>query len=118
MIGSTEHAEQCGFVTWFRARYPDVLIFAVPNGGKRTIGVAKKMKDEGVVSGIPDLFVPQWKLWIEMKRERGGVVSQAQWRIIDALTQSGYAVIIGKGARDASAKVIEFAKRNKYEHDI
>tara|TARA_R110000796_G_scaffold80103_1_gene177371 strand:- start:26 stop:370 length:345 start_codon:yes stop_codon:yes gene_type:complete len=29
--------------------------WAVPNGGRRNIGVAKKLKAEGVKSGIPDI---------------------------------------------------------------
>jgi hypothetical protein len=108
MIGSTEHHEQQGLLLWFRSRYPDVLIFAIPNGGKRTIGTARMLKDEGVVAGIPDLFVPEWKLFIEMKRERGGVISKEQEKIISYLIHIGYVVIVGRGATDASRKVLKF----------
>jgi hypothetical protein len=37
----SEHSEQVGFVNWFNAQYPRVLIFAIPNGEKRSITVAK-----------------------------------------------------------------------------
>lgn len=111
MIGSTEHMEQVGFINWFRGKFPDVLIVAIPNGGKRTIGVARKLKDEGVVSGIPDLFIPEWKLWIEMKRTKVGTVSKEQESIISYLTHIGYTVIIGRGATDASIKVMRFRER-------
>ena len=33
-------------------------IFAIPNGGKRHIKVAMKMKREGVKRGVPDIFIP------------------------------------------------------------
>ena len=108
MIGSTEHNEQVGFINWFHQKFPGVLIFAIPNGGARHIHTAIALRDEGVVQGIPDLFVPEWKLWIEMKRMRGGVVSKEQEKIISYLLHIGYTVIIGKGAGDASAQVLKF----------
>jgi len=57
----SEHSEQVGFINWFRVQYPRVLIFAIPNGEKRSISVAKRLKAEGVVRGIPDLYIPEWK---------------------------------------------------------
>ena len=99
--------EQQGFITWFRGKYPGVLIFAIPNGGYRNITTAKTLRKEGVVPGVPDLFVPAWKLFIEMKKMKGGVVSQDQWKVILALKECGYTVIIGRGAEDASRKVLE-----------
>jgi len=106
---SSEHAEQAGFLQWFRAKYPGILIFAIPNGGKRDIVTAKKLQMEGVVPGVPDLFVPELRLWIEMKKP-GGKLSEAQKTIIDYLECMNYTVIIGYGARDASEKVLEFLK--------
>ena len=70
-----EHAEQVGFLNWFRSRFPSVLIFAIPNGDHRAITTAKRLKAEGVTAGIPDLFIPQWDLWVEMKRREGGRLS-------------------------------------------
>lgn len=61
----------------------------------------------GAVAGIPDLFVPEWTLWIEMKREDGGVVSPEQIRIHHYLERIGHTVIVGWGATDASRKVLE-----------
>ena len=102
-----EHDEQVGFVNWFRSEYPAVLIFAIPNGERRAISVAKRLKAEGVVRGIPDLFVPEWNLWIEMKRAKGGRLSPEQKEIICYLDQY-HTVIIGLGARDASRQVVNF----------
>lgn len=48
------------------------LLFAVGNGGKRNVIVAKKMKAEGVKAGVPDVFLPvpcggYHGLWLELK---------------------------------------------------
>lgn len=102
----SEHAEQVTFVNWFRLQYPDVLIFAIPNGEKRHIATAIKLKEEGVVSGIPDLYIPEWKIWIEMKRSKGGKISKEQKSIIDYLINVvGDVVILGYGYKDAQEKL-------------
>jgi len=103
----SEHSEQVGLINWFRLQYPNVLIFAIPNGEKRAITVAKRLKAEGVVRGIPDLFIPQWNLWVEMKRESGGRLSPDQKSMITYLESIGNTVIIGKGAADASKQILE-----------
>lgn len=104
----TEDHEQMMLVQWFRRTFPDVRIFSVPNGGHRHPAVAAKMKATGVVKGVPDLFVPAWHLWIEMKRTKGGSLSQEQkdWR--DYLQSVGYWVIVGKGADDAKRQISAF----------
>ena len=104
----SEHSEQVGFINWFRAKYSDVLIFAIPNGEKRAISVAKRLKMEGVVRGVPDLFVPAWTLWIEMKRVSGGRLSPEQKQMISYLEGVKHTVIVGKGATDASQQVLKF----------
>ena len=104
----TETQEQEGLVTWFRARFPGVLIFAIPNGGHRAISTAKRLKAEGVVPGVPDLYVPAWNLWVEMKRVKGGTLSPDQKEMIKYLESIGHTVIVGYGATDASRKVLEW----------
>jgi len=102
----SEHDEQAGFVQWFRAKWPRVLIFAIPNGGKRNISTAKKLKLEGVVPGVPDLFIPAWGIWIEIKRQKGGRTSSDQDDMISYLESIGHRVIVGYGATDASDKLL------------
>jgi len=70
--------------------------------------VAKRLKAEGVVRGIPDLFIPQWNLWVEMKRVSGGRLSPEQKAMITYLESIGNTVIVGKGAADASKQILEF----------
>jgi len=102
----SEHKEQAGFVQWFRAKWPRVLIFAIPNGGKRNISTARNLKLEGVVAGVPDLFIPAWGIWIEMKRQKGGRLSPDQEDMINYLESIGHRVIVGYGATDASDKLL------------
>ena len=110
MTISHESDEQIGFLRWFETHFRDVWIFHIPNGGHRAISVARKMKAEGVKAGVPDLYIPAWKLWVEMKRTKGGVVSKEQRSWHEYLKSVGDAVIIGRGATDASRQVMEFLK--------
>jgi hypothetical protein len=107
---NSEHSEQVGFVMWFRLKFPDVLIFAIPNGSQRSKVTGKHLKDEGVVPGIPDLYIPAWKVWVEMKREYGGTLSDVQEGVIHYLKSIGDTVIVGYGATDASKKILELRK--------
>lgn len=106
----TEHIEQVTFVNWFRTVYPSIRIFAIPNGGLRHAATGQKLKREGVQSGVPDLYIPELKIWVEMKRVKGGSVSAEQKDWIAYLESIGDTVIIGKGwenARDQLRAVID-----------
>jgi hypothetical protein len=111
----SEHQEQVGLLNWFHLQFPNVLIFAIPNGEKRAITVAKRLKAEGVVRGIPDLFVPEWNLWIEMKRTQGGRLSPEQRDIIKRLENVGHTVIVGIGAAHASEQILHYLKKTIYK---
>ena len=97
----SEHVEHRNFVSAFRKRWPDVLMFSIPNGGQRGKVTAHKLKLEGLTPGVPDLFVPEWQLWIEMKRVSGGSLSDAQRAIIPELERVGYKVMVCYGCDDA-----------------
>lgn len=102
----TEHLEQREFVSWFRKTHPGVRIFAIPNGGWRGIATGTRLKAEGVSAGVPDLFIPEWRVWIEMKRAKGGALSakQKEWR--DYLIGCGYTVIVAHGKIAAQNEII------------
>ena len=57
----TEHQIQAAFFDWVRAKEAQDwrfgLIYAIPNGGKRHISVARKLKKEGAKSGIWDIAI-------------------------------------------------------------
>ena len=111
----TEHEEQREFVRWFRLQYPGVRIFATPNGGSRNPATAGRLKAEGVSKGVPDLYVPAWKMWIEMKRTKGGALSADQKDWIAYLHEIGDTALVTKGCEDAVKQVIEFFSRNRFD---
>ena len=100
----SEHEEQVLFVQWFRRTYPDVRIFAIPNGEKRSQSAGARLKAEGVSAGVPDLYIPAWNTWIEMKRSKGGRVSEKQKDWIAYLEGIGHKVFICAGL-DIAKKV-------------
>ena len=116
----SEHFEQRELVRWFRQTFKGVRIFAIPNGGLRSLSVAAKLKAEGVSSGVPDLCVPAWRLWIEMKRIKGGTLSAEQKDWIEYLEGVNYWCIVGKGEEDARVKILAFKedhdKRSLHDH--
>jgi hypothetical protein len=101
----SEHLEQVRLINWFRRSYPSVRVFAVPNGGGRSMAQGASLKAEGVSPGVPDLFVPEWLLWVEMKKESGGIVSPVQKDWIAYLESIGHRVIIGRGFEDAKRQI-------------
>ena len=106
----SEHLQQVRLVSWFRRQYPDTRIFAIPNGGARSGVQGAALKAEGVTPGVPDLFVPAWLLWVEMKREAGGVVSPVQRDWIQYLEGIGHRVIVGRGFEDAKRQILDVKK--------
>lgn len=107
----TEHAEQVILVGRIRAFHPDVLVYAVPNGGGRTAWDAGRLKAEGVLAGVPDLVVAEPRgqyhgLYVEMKRTVGGAVSKKQGEVMAKLRDRGYKVLVcDQGAEDAFERV-------------
>ena len=106
---NSEHLEQVRMVSWFRKTYPNTRIFAIPNGGGRSMAQGAALKSEGVSPGVPDIFIPAWSLWVEMKRSTGGTVSPAQRDWISYLESIGHTVIVGKGFEDARDQIIKKA---------
>lgn len=104
-----EAQEQANLVQWFRLAYPKDLIIHVPNGaGKLSLRQGGALKKTGVVSGVPDLFIPAWKLWIEMKRKKGSYLSKEQKDMMDYLQSCGYRCIVAKGFEHARAQILDF----------
>jgi len=98
----SEHLEQAEFVSWFRKNFhPQHRIFAIPNGGKRSSSEAMRLKVEGVSAGVPDIFIPSLFLFIEMKKEKDGVLSKEQKNWLDYLNQVGYKAIVCNGCAEA-----------------
>lgn len=108
----TESVLQSQCVAWFRAQYPNLIIFAIPNAAKRSFQLAARMRKEGMVSGIPDLFIafPQMGdveapcehsstfvvgmvsggLFVEMKRSDTEKTTANQDYYLQKLQEAGY----------------------------
>lgn len=94
-------------VKWFRAQFPKVRIFAVPNAAMRSVELASYLKSEGMVPGVCDLWIPEWRMAIEMKRVKGGVISPEQRDWAEYLVAIGWTHIFGMGFDDAKRKILE-----------
>ena len=82
---------QAAIVAWIRAVAPQVRVFAIPNGGKRTRAEAGKLKWMGVLPGVPDLCVLRecgQALFIEVKTADGDMSREqdefANWLLDNA----------------------------------
>lgn len=101
-VGHEESALQRDCVAWFRCQYPEhaPLLFAVPNGGRRSRTEAAIMKAEGVTAGVSDLILLEARggygaLCLEMKREAKESrqsVSQKEWQKVSERMGNRYVV--------------------------
>jgi len=103
----TEAVEQRFLITWAAHHWFREYLFAIPNGGYRNKITAVNLKKEGVIPGVPDLFLAYpasgfHGLFVEMKRKKGGHLTDKQERFIDRLTLVGYRVIVAYGWKEAS----------------
>jgi hypothetical protein len=75
----------------------------VPNAGKRTVVAGRRLREEGMVAGFPDLIV--WAKFprvgfIEVKAAKGRL-SEAQEREIAQLRADGFPVAVVRSVDDA-----------------
>ena len=111
----SEHDEQVALINWFRYHSPKYILFSIPNGGMRNIGTAIKLKREGALAGVSDLFLMKANakyhgLFIEMKALKGKV-SDEQKYFIEQAKEQGYAAEVCYGFEQAQSVIL------KYLHD-
>jgi hypothetical protein len=109
----SEFEEQAALVHWFRKTYPDVWIYANRNGGTRSPREKVDQIREGVLAGVADLFAPGFKLYIEMKKIKGGVTSDAQISFKEHVESFGYSWILAEGVEDGKEKILIFIDGDK-----
>jgi len=114
-----EGLEQAALISELRARMPKVadLIYHVPNGGHRHKSVAGKLKQQGVVAGIPDLVLTMARggyfgLYIEFKATppNDADVSAAQHERIRKLNEQGYLAIVCRGHFEAVEAIRDYLR--------
>lgn len=118
----SESALQSQCISWFRAQYPKIIIFAIPNAAKRSFRLAAKMKAEGMVSGIPDLFIAKAKLnelvyhddvlfhgfFLEMKRSQKEKTTENQNYYLEKLAEAGYKTAVCRSFDEFQQVVNEY----------
>lgn len=113
----TEAQEQTALFRWAEIvgkTHPELrLLYHCPNGGSRNAIEAARFKAQGVKAGVPDIFLPCARsgfhgLYIELKRRKGGRVSEEQRAMIKALTAQGYRAEVCKGWEDAARIITEY----------
>jgi hypothetical protein len=107
-LSASEHAEQVALVR--RLRADGHFVAAIPNGGLRDAITARRLRDEGVVAGMPDLVLllaGGRSIWVEMKRRDRGKPSPEQKKVHAALKSLGHCVIVANGAAEAYNKISE-----------
>jgi len=112
-----EHVEQVALIKRARlnrGKWPQLKrLISIPNGARTSMSIAKKLKAEGMVKGVSDLFLacpdPKNKfngLWIELKRLKGGRTSKEQKEWILDSRRYGYAAFVAEGT-DKAFEIIE-----------
>lgn len=101
----TEDQEQAVLVDWLR--WNRILFHHSPNGGKRNIVTAARLKRLGTSAGFPDIMIFDQSycsapgVAIELKRRRHGKTSSSQEYWLKELERRGWIVKVCKGADEA-----------------
>mgnify|MGYP003348162679 FL=1 len=135
----SESQLQQNCVKWFRYQYPELRknLFAIPNGGIRNIATARRLKGEGVVAGVADMFLAVGKdvsgnlcfeilqenglrdylrgfhgLFIEMKYGYGKQTPE-QFEFEMAVNTQGYKYVVCRTFDEFKEKIEEYLRKRK-----
>lgn len=119
MPHASESVEQINLFRWAalqECKFPElILLHHIPNGGKRNITTAKRLKMEGVKAGVPDIFLPVSRgqyhgLYIELKAGNNKTTeNQDVW--ISRLQKQGYQVNVCYGWEEASTVITDYLSK-------
>jgi len=110
----TEDQEQIALVKWLN--FYHIPFYHIPNGGTRNLREGRKFKLMGVQSGVPDICIPEGRkgyfgMYIELKRSKGGIISENQSLWMEKLAKLNHFVCVAYGCQDA----IKFIKGYYYD---
>lgn len=107
----SEHRLQVALIDYLKiALRPELECRAIPNGEKRHIRVASRLKSEGVRRGTPDIFIclPGGKVaWLEMKAKKG-VLSDDQKAFRDKVVALGHFWGMAKSVDEALSHLTDW----------
>lgn len=108
-ISADEGAEQELLFSWAALNsgaHPELSkMHHIPNGGNRNSNEAAKLKRQGVLKGVPDIFLPCARgayhgLYVELKA-KGGKTSPEQEEFLHGVIGEGYMAAVCYGATSA-----------------
>lgn len=105
-------------------RLEERLLIHIANERKTSPRQGAYLKAQGVRAGVPDLLlaIPAGGyngLWLELKRSKGGRVTEAQAEMHKLLKSQGYAVHVCHGAREAVGVIVDYLKNTqKSNHQL
>ena len=136
-----EHKESVALIGWRNlqlGKYPELAtLIHIPNGGKRNIRVAQKLKAEGTRAGVSDYLLPVarevvvpwtnensgvsgWSyplrngLWIELKAGKNKPTDE-QYEWLYLMRDQGYAAEWCVGWFEASELIMAYINGKAYE---
>ena len=97
-----ESEEQQALFQWaklMQGQYPELsLLHAIPNAGKRNVIQGARMKREGMLAGVSDIFLPVSRggyhgLYIELKVKGNTTSASQKWWIAETTKQGYYSTV-------------------------
>ena len=123
-----ESDEQINLFQWsklMQGQYPEIsLMHSIPNGGKRNIREASRLKKEGALAGVSDIFLPVARkgfhgLYIELKVKGGKTSDNQKWWISETIKQ-GYLSVVCFGWVETSEVIGKYlnmgGKTNEHQN--
>ncbi|MCK5357340.1 MAG: VRR-NUC domain-containing protein [Elusimicrobiales bacterium] len=112
---NTEEIEQIKTVNYLKLQYPKVLFTISPAGIRLHPAVGTKFKRMGYRAGTPDLLILEPNkyfhgLFIEMKKNKGGKVSDNQRTFLNHLLANNYEAKVANGFNEAIKIIDEYLR--------
>ena len=117
-IKNDEEIEQIKTVNYLKWQYPRVLFTISPAGIRLYVAIGAKFKRMGYHAGTPDLIILEPNkyfhgLFIEMKKIKGGSVTDTQKSFINHLLANRYEAKVANGYIEAKAIIDEYLNEDK-----
>ncbi|NDA60652.1 MAG: VRR-NUC domain-containing protein [Chitinophagia bacterium] len=116
-----ESEQQQMLIKWANLHYSKELdlkigpyLIAIPNGGKRNVREAARLKAEGVKAGVPDLLLAlpnkqHHGLFIEMKSQTGRLTDN-QKQYFELLSAQKYKCVVCRSWIEAKDQILWYLK--------